>query len=136
MDSAIEQRQLSPVLRRLLLADAALELLIALVLTGVAGRVHWWLNVERPVTLAAAGLFAIAAAAVGWLAVSRRASYEVVQYIAFANLIGGVAVWAGLVLDWDRFEPEGLWLVAASANAFLIFGVLGAVALRRQGWRG
>ena len=132
MHLAIRRRELTPLLRRILWADAAVELALAIVLTGVVGRVHWWLNVERPVTVIAAAVFGAAAALVALMAWSRRTSPELVQYVAFANVVGGLAVWLGTVLNWDRFEPEGLWLIAAAANAFIILGALELIALRRR----
>lgn len=130
MDISLRRANLTPLLRKVLWADAAVELVVAILLTGVAGRVHWWLNVERPVTLIAAAIFAAAAAAVAWLAWSPKTPSAWVRYLAFANIAGGAALWLGAMLNWDRFESEGAWLIAAVADAFIVLGLLELFALR------
>ena len=132
MDASLSRSSLSPLIRKILWADAAVETVVALVLTGVLGRVHWWLNVERPVTLIAAAIFLTAAIAVGFAARYPKTSPEFVRYLAFANIAGGAALWLGAMLNWDRFEPEGAWLIAATADAFVVLGLLELFGLRRR----
>lgn len=132
MDISLSRDRLTPLLRKVLWADAAVELGIALMLTGMLGRVHWWLNVDQPVTLIAAGVFAVAAVAVAWMAWYPKTSPEWVRYVAFANIAGGAALWLGAMLNWDRFESEGAWLIAAVADAFVVLGLLELFALRQQ----
>lgn len=132
MDTHLHRETLSPLIRKVLWADAAVELIVAIVLTGAVGRVHWWLNVERPVTLTAAAVFLAAGVAVGWLAWSASTSPALVRYLAFANIAGGAALWLGAMLNWDRFESEGAWLIAAVADAFVVIGLLELFALRQQ----
>jgi hypothetical protein len=55
-----------------------------------------------------------------------------VRYLAFANIAGGAALWLGAMLNWDRFESEGAWLIAAIADAFVVVGLLELFALRQQ----
>ena len=132
MELGATHTNLSKLTRQVVWADAALELVIAVVLTGVAWRVHAWLDVGRPVALIAAVVFAIAAVAVAWLAWSPKTKPELVRYPAFGNIAGGAAVWAVALSHWDSFQPEGRWLVSAAADAFILIGVLELLALWRQ----
>ena len=132
MDVSVTRSRISPLLRKILWADAAVELLVAIILTGAIGRVHWWLDVDRPVTLIAAVGFALTAIAIAWLARSPKTSPELVGYLAFANISGGAALWLGAMLNWGRFEGEGTWLIAAVADAFIVLGLLEVFALRQQ----
>jgi|GEM_PF-2524957 len=132
MHATLPFSAISPLTRKLLWADAAIEAVIAAVLLGVVGRPHWWLNVDRTVTLTGAAVFAVAAVAIGLAAWNRRTSAEFVQYLAFANIVGGLAVWAIAILRWDRFEDEGRSLVGAGADAFILIGIMELVALRRR----
>lgn len=109
METHLSRESLTSLTRKVLWADAAVELVVALVLTGAVGRVHWWLNVERPVTLIAAVVFFAAAFAVAWMAWSQKTAPALVRYLAFANIAGGAALWLGAMLNWDRFESEGAW---------------------------
>jgi hypothetical protein len=118
--------------RQLLIVDAAIEAVLGIILLGVVGRPHFWLNVDRAVTIWAGVVFLLAAVIIAVAAGSRRTSAEFVQYLAFANVVGGLAIWVGTVLRWDRFEDEGLWLIAASADAFILIGVLELIALRKR----
>ena len=136
MDIDLHREKLSALTRKILWADAAVELVVAFVLTGAVGRVHWWLNVERPVTFVAAAVFIAAAIAVGWMAWSEKTSPAAVRYLAFANIAGGAALWLGTILNWDRFESEGAWLIAAVADAFVVLGLLELFALRQETNRG
>jgi hypothetical protein len=131
MDFTLVPARVTPLVRRLLWADALIEAVIALVLAGLIGRAHWWLNVDRTVTLAGAALFAIAALVIAFAARDRRTSPEFVQYLGFANVAGGLALWVGAILRWDHFEDEGHWLIAAGADAFILIGILQLVALRK-----
>ena len=136
METHLSRESLTSLTRKVLWADAAVELVVALVLTGAVGRVHWWLNVERPVTLIAAVVFFAAAFAVAWMAWSQKTAPALVRYLAFANIAGGAALWLGAMLNWDRFESEGAWLIAAIADAFVVVGLLELFALRQQAKRG
>ena len=132
MDFTLVRPRMTPLVRKLLWADAAVEAAIALVLLGIVGRPHWWLNVEREVTVLGAAVFAVAAIAIAVAAWHRRTSAQFVEYLAFANIAGGVAVWIAAIARWSDFEPEGRWLIAAGADAFLLLGVLELVALRKR----
>lgn len=132
MDLTFAPPRMTPLVRKLLWADAGVEAVVAFVLVGIVGRPHWWLNVEREVTLAGAVVFAVAAVAIAVAAWHRRTSAQFVEYVAFGNVVGGLAVWLGAILRWDQFEPEGRWLIAAAADAFLVLGALELVALRKR----
>jgi hypothetical protein len=123
---------LSPVARRLLFADAAFEGFVALALSGALGRAHWWLNVERPVTIIAACVFLAAAAILLGAGLSRATPQSVLRPLAFGNLAAGAAIWVGAVITWSRFEPEGRWLIGAIADGFLALGLLEYLAIRRE----
>lgn len=60
------------------------------------------MDVQRSVTLIAAG-------AVLLMALLPRTSREAVEYLAFANLVGGMVIWLFAVLNWDLFPAEGHW---------------------------
>lgn len=128
----VRTRALSPVARRLLFADAAFEVFVALALSGALGRAHWWLNVERPVTMVAAFVFLAAALVLLGAGLNRATPQSVLRPLAFANLAAGAAIWVGAIITWSRFEPEGHWLVGAVADGFLALGLLEYLALRRE----
>ena len=123
---------LGPILRRVLAADAVLEAVIGVVLLGLVGKPHVWLDVDRGVTLIAAGVFLGAAIAVAVAAALPRTSAGFVRQLAFANVAGGLTLWAVLALQWDDFRTEGRWLVAAAADAFVLIGLVEVFALRRD----
>ncbi len=133
MSYARPRPQISDLVRRLLYLDAAIEFLFAVALTGLIGRVHFWLNVERPATLAGAVVFAVAGVAVLGLAIWRATPESAVRALATANVGGGVAVWVAALLNWSRFESEGQWLVIFAADLFIALGVLQLLALRKNG---
>lgn len=128
------ERTLTPlasIVRRVLFADAAVEGVVGLVLLGLVGRPHVWLDVDRRVTLIAAAVFFVATAAIAVAAVVPGTPRAFVRQVAFANVAGGVAIWGLALLDWDRFRPEGQWLIGATADAFIVVGALELIALRR-----
>lgn len=123
--------KLSPLVRRLLLVDAVFEFVIAAVLAGVIGRAHFWLNVDRSVVLTAAALLAVVGVVLAVAAFHRAATNSFVQNVAFANIVGGLAIWAAAGLNWSQFEPGGHWLVAFIADGCIVLGVLELIALRK-----
>lgn len=128
---AVSTGRLAPTVRALLFVDAAVEALLALGLSGLIGPIHTWLDVGRPATIAAAAAFAIAAATIGAMAFNRQTPAPLVRSLALVNAAGGAAVWLAAILFWDRFQPEGRWVVAFAGDIFLALGVLEFLALRR-----
>ena len=122
---------LAPIVRKLLWADAALELAIAVALVGVLGDPAEWLDVSPAAVWIAAGVFFAAAVAVAGLALWRSTTSGVVKQLALANVIGGVAVWVVALAFWGRFEVEGRTLVALAADGFILVGILEWMALRQ-----
>ncbi len=132
-----EAPPLQSIIRKVLFADAALEFIIGVALLGFVGSPDRWMDVDRGVTLVAAGVFLVAAIAVLVMALMPRTSRAAVQYLAFGNLTGGIAIWLFTILNWDRFLPEGHWFIGATADAFVLIGLLEFVALwRTQPLRG
>lgn len=127
-----EDPGVDPLMKRLLLADAGFEVLVAILLSGLVGRAHFWLNVERPITLVGALVFALVGIALAAVALSGRASEQFVRILAFANAAGGAAIWLAAALEWSQFEPGGHWLVAFVANGCLVLAALEYLALRRS----
>ncbi len=127
-----EDPGVDPLMKRLLLADAGFEVLVAILLSGLVGRAHFWLNVERPITLVGALVFALVGIALAAVALSGRASEQFVRILAFANAAGGAAIWLAAALKWSQFEPGGHWLVAFVANGCLVLAALEYLALRRS----
>lgn len=123
--------KLSPLLRRLLLVDAAFEFVVAAMLSGVLGRPHFWLNVDRSVVLTGAALLAVVGVILAVSAFHRAATNGFVQNVAFANLVSGAAIWAAAALNWSQFEPGGHWLVAFIADGCIVLGALQLLALRK-----
>jgi hypothetical protein len=121
----------APIVRKLLWADAALELVIAVALVGILGDPAEWLDVSPAAVWVAAGVFLVAAAAVAGLAAWRSTTRGLVQQLAVANVLGGMAVWAVALAFWGRFEVEGRTLVALAADGFILVGILEWLALRR-----
>ena len=122
---------IDPLSRRVLLADAAFEAIVAVLLSGLVGRAHWWLNVERPVTLVGAIVFAVVAVLIAGAAFHPGTNERFVRALAFANLTGGLAIWVAAMLKWSQFEPEGHWLVAFVADGCLVFAALEFLTTRR-----
>jgi hypothetical protein len=118
--------------KRVLIADASFEAAVALVLSGVFGRAHWWLNVDRSITLAGAVVFAVVAVGLGFIAFRPVISEQFIRILATANLAGGAAIWGAALLKWSRFEPGGHWLVAFVADGCLCLGALELLLLRRS----
>ena len=127
----LETPPVQGIIRRVLFADAALEAIIGVALLGFIGSPHRWMDVDRSVTLIAAGVFFVAAAAVLVLALLSGTKRSAVQYLAFGNVVGGLAIWMFTILNWDRFFDEGHWFLGATADAFVLIGVLEFVALWR-----
>lgn len=125
------ERALTPLLKRILLADAGFELVVALILSGLAGDAHFWLNVAQEITVTGAVVFAIVGVALGVAAFHPRTNDGFVRVLAFANVAGGLAIWAAAALKWSQFEPGGHWLVAFVADGCLALGALEWLALRR-----
>ena len=122
---------LQAIVQRILFADAALEAIVCVALLGIVGNPHRWLDVDRSVTLIAAGVFFVAAIGVLLLALLPSTTRATVQYLAFGNVAGGLAVWLFTALNWDRFLSEGHWFLGATADAFVLIGLLEFVALWR-----
>lgn len=123
------KEELHGVVQWALLANAAVALVVGLALVGLIGHPHRWLDVDRIGTLIAAGVFVVMAGGVLALALYPYTSRSTVQYLAFGNVTGGLAVWAMAVAEWDRFTPAGQWFVGATADAFVLVGLLEFVAL-------
>ncbi len=123
--------RLNPLLRRILIVDAGFEFVVAAVLAGVIGRAHWWLNVERSVVVSGAGLLAVAGVILTVAAFHRHTSERFVRSVAFANVVGSLAIWAAAAMNWSQFEPGGHWLVAFVADGCLVLGALELIVLRR-----
>ena len=122
---------IDPLSRRILLVDAAFETVVAVLLSGLVGRAHWWLNVERPVTLIGAGVFAVAAVVLAVAAFHPATNERFVRAIAFANLTSGLAIWIAAILKWSQFEDGGHWLVSFVADGCLVLAALQFLAIRR-----
>ncbi|MGE0598396.1 MAG: hypothetical protein AB7J35_01050 [Dehalococcoidia bacterium] len=122
---------LHSIVRRILMADAALEAIVGVALLGLVGSPHRWMDIDRSVTLIAAGVFFVAAVGVLAIALLPGTTRATVQYLAFGNVAGGLAIWLFTALNWDRFLSEGHWFIGATADAFLLIGLLEFVALWR-----
>lgn len=122
---------LSPLVKRLLLADAGFELVVALLLSGLVGDAHFWLNVARGVTVTGALVFAVVGIVLAAAAFFPGMNEGFVRALAFANVAGGLAIWLAAALKWSEFEPGGHWLVAFVADGCLALGALEWLALRR-----
>lgn len=123
--------RVAPIVRKVLWADAVLELILGFILLGLAGDPAGWLGTGTTVTFVAALVFVAAAVGVGVLAWLPSTSPETVRYLAFANIAGGVAVWGMTLLRWNDLTVEGRTLTGAAADAFILVGVLELVALAR-----
>ncbi len=124
-------QQPTQLVRLILIADAAFELLVAVLLSGIVGNAHFWLNVAREITVTGAIVFAVIGVGLGFAAFSPRTDARFVQALAFANVAGGLAIWLAAALKWSQFEPGGHWLVAFVADGCLALGALQWLALRR-----
>ncbi|MEO8540835.1 MAG: hypothetical protein ABI577_13930 [bacterium] len=122
---------LQPIARRLLLVDAGFEAVAAVLLSGLVGRAHWWLNVEKSVTLSGAIVFAVVAIGLAAASFAKATDERFLRGLAFANIGGGLAIWVAAGLKWSQFEPGGHWLVAFIADGCLLLGVLQVLVLRR-----
>lgn len=122
---------LSPLVRRILLADAGFELVVAVLLSGLVGDAHFWLNVAQGITVTGAVVFAFVGVGLGIAAFHPRTDDAFVRIVAFANVAGGLAIWLAAALKWSQFEPGGHWLVAFVADGCLALGALEWLALRR-----
>lgn len=122
---------LSPLLRRIVLADAAFEFIAALLISGLVGKAHFWLNVAQGVTVTGAVAFALLGAGLAGAAIYRGTTEGFVRVLAFANVASGAAIWLAALARWSQFEPEGQWLVAFVADGCLALGALQWLALRR-----
>ena len=71
---------LSPLLRRIVLADAAFEFVAALLFSGLIGRAHFWLNVAQGITVTGAGAFALLGAGLAGAAIYRGTTEGFVRY--------------------------------------------------------
>lgn len=125
-------RGIAPVVRKVLWADASLELLMAVALAGFAWPMHAWLVVSEIATRGLAIGFAGVAVALAVAAISRRTSFGFVRVLAWANIAGGVGLWLLLFGAWGHFPAEGRWILAAAGDSFIAIGVLELVALRRM----
>jgi len=123
---------LSPLLRRILVADAAFEVVVALLLSGVVGSPAFWLNVTSGIIAVAAVVFAGVGVVLLGAAFYRRTTESFVRTLAFANVAGGAAIWLVAALRWSQFESEGHWVVAFIANGCLALGALEYLALRQE----
>ena len=124
-----QKEELHGVVQWGLLANAAVALVVGVGLLGLIGHPHRWLDVDRIGTTLAAGVFVAVAVGVLGLALYPYTSRSSVQYLAFGNIAGGLAVWAMAIVEWDRFTPAGQWFVGATADAFVLLGLLEFVAL-------
>ena len=123
---------LTPLMRRIVLADAAFEFVVAVSLSGLIGNAHFWLNVDQGITVIGAVVFAVVGAGLLAAALMPRTNQGFLQILAFVNIAGGLAIWLAAALKWSQFEPGGHWLVAFVADGCLGLGVLEWVALRRR----
>ncbi len=122
---------LTPLMRRIVLADAVFEFVVAVSLSGVVGNAYFWLNVDHGITVAGAVVFAAVGAGLAAAAFFPKTNQGFLQVLAFANIAGGLAIWLAAALKWSQFEPGGHWLVAFVADGCLALGVLEWLALRR-----
>lgn len=122
---------LTPLMRRIVFADGAFEFVVALLLSGLVGNAHFWLNVDQGITVIGAVVFAAVGAGLVAAAFLPRANQGFLQVLAFANIAGGLAIWLAAALQWSQFEPGGHWLVAFVADGCLVLGALEWLALRR-----
>lgn len=121
---------LSPVLRRLLFLDAIFEAVVGLALLGLVGSPHEWLDVSRAVALVASAVFFLAFAALVVAAIWTRTNGSFVRLLAFGNVAGGAVLWVFALASWESFQPEGRWLISATADMFILIGILEFIGLR------
>lgn len=131
LDTTPKRRRYIPI-RPLLIADAAFELVCAIVLALAAERVAGWLDVAPAVTYVAAAVFAVATLGVGFIARARRPEPRLTRGLAIANVAGGLLGWALMTVFWGSFEPAGRALLGSASDVFLALGVLELLALRRN----
>ena len=98
---------LTPLVRRIVLADAGFELVVAVLLSGLVGDAHFWLNVAQGITLTGAIVFATVGLGLGLAVFHPRTDDGFVRVLAFANVAGGLAIWLAAALKWSQFEPGG-----------------------------
>ena len=82
-------RRLAPVVRWLLCADAAIELVVAFFLSGIVGEPHDWLEVSATAVYVAALVFLVAAGVIAAGAVLRSTTANFVRQLGLANAGGG-----------------------------------------------
>lgn len=123
--------RLHPV-RLALYADAAFELIVAVLLAVLPSTWADLFNVEEAVIWAVAGAFLLAAGGIGLVAALQIESREVVWGLAAANIAGGLLLW--LLFVWMRgdFDPGARWANAAVADTLILIGLLEVVALRES----
>ncbi|MGH2625733.1 MAG: hypothetical protein ACRDHY_03675 [Anaerolineales bacterium] len=117
--------------RLALYADAAFELFVAIVLAASASTWADLFNVDQAVIWGVAGVFLLAALAVGFIAAMQIESRELVYGLAAANIVGGLALWAAWLFLRDDLDPGARWAAAAVADTFILVGLLEIFVLRR-----
>ncbi len=118
--------------RLALYADAAFELIVAVLLGAMASTWADLFNVDEAVIWAASGVFLLAAIGVGMIAVLETESRELVWALAWANIAGGLVLWAAWMILRDDLDPGARWATAAVADTFILIGLLEIFALRRS----
>lgn len=132
MSQRIDRLPLSRDTRRVLWADAAVELVVAVALVGLTTSIDTWFGIEAPIARAGGAIFVAAAAALAIMAIAERTPATLVRIVAWTNIAGGAIAWLALLGSWSSVSPEGRWLAAAVADAFILLGVLELVVLRRS----
>jgi hypothetical protein len=115
-------------LRLVLLADAAVELTVAVSLLVWHGEVARWLAIPELVVVGLGIAFLVAGPLVTAVALPRFIASA--RPLAWANIAGGALGWLTLLTFWQPLPPEGRWLLAAASDAFIALGLLELVALR------
>ncbi|MEX0782571.1 MAG: hypothetical protein WD557_07975 [Dehalococcoidia bacterium] len=118
--------------RLALYADAAFELIVAVLLAVWASTWADLFNVDEAIIWLAALVFLMAALGVGLIAVLQVEVRELVYSLAGANIAGGVVLWAFFAILRDDFDPGAQWAIAAVADSFILIGLLEILALRRS----
>ena len=117
------------ILRAVLLADAAFEFVVAVLLFAATNRVANWLDLERSVVLTVAVVFLVAGVAL--LALAWRPERQHVWSLAVVNVAFGLAGWLWLVIDWDRFSTDGRYVLGAVCDAAILIGLAEWFAVRQ-----
>jgi hypothetical protein len=118
--------------RLALYADAAFELIVAVLLGALASTWADLFNVDEAVIWIAAAVFLMAGVGVGLIAILQIESREMVYALAGANIAGGVLLWLLFLILRDDFDPGARWAIAAVADSFILIGLLEIFALRRS----